>query len=220
MTQRHSVLICDDQELVRKGLRIILQYSEDFSVVGEAVNGIDAVHFALQYQPDLVLMDLKMPVMNGVQAVRQICQQWGQARVVVLTTFDSDEWVFSALQAGAMGYLLKSASSEQILLALRDTLQGKAHLDPQIAVKVLRVFQTLPVFSPAPESADDGLQRLSEREQQVLQWMAQGKTNAEIAAGLYLAPGTVKNIVSRILEKLQVNDRTQAVLKALQRGRA
>lgn len=212
------VLICDDQEVVRKGLQIILTHSEGIEVVATAVDGEDAVAQAAALKPDVVLMDLKMPRLNGIHATRRIITALPGTKVVVLTTYDGDDWVFDAIRAGATGYLLKDSDGEAIATAVRQAAAGNSHLDPHIAGKILQEFNRLD-HSPPPTRADDPiLEELTERELSILQLMAQGKSNQEMADVLFLAVGTVKNNVSAILSKLQANDRTQAVLAALRRG--
>ena len=145
------VLICDDQDVVRKGLQIILSHSEGLEVVGQAVNGLDGVQQALAQKPDVVLMDLKMPELNGIHATRRICNALPETRVVILTTFDGDEWVFDAIRAGASGYILKDAEGDEIVMAIRDAAEGKARLDSQIAGKILTAFNNI---EPQERSAD------------------------------------------------------------------
>jgi DNA-binding NarL/FixJ family response regulator len=212
------VLICDDQDVVRKGLQIILTHSEGIEVVGTAVDGEDAVTQAATLKPDVVLMDLKMPKLNGIHATRRIVTALPNTKVVVLTTYDGDDWVFDAIRAGASGYLLKDSDGEEIATAVREAASGKSHLDPHIAGKILQEFNRLDRSPPTARPDDPLLEELTERELSILQLMTQGKSNQEIADALFLAAGTVKNNVSTILSKLQANDRTQAVLTALRRG--
>jgi len=212
------VLICDDQDVVRKGLQIILSHSEGIEVVGTAVDGEDGVAQAATLKPDVVLMDLKMPRLNGIHATRRIVTALPETRVVVLTTYDGDDWVFDAIRAGASGYLLKDSDGEEIVTAVREAAAGKSRLDPHIAGKILQEFNRLDHSSPATRPDDPLLEELTDRELSILQLMTQGKSNQEIADALFLATGTVKNNVSTILSKLQANDRTQAVLAALRRG--
>ena len=211
------VLICDDQDVVRKGLQIILRHSEGIEVVGTAVDGEDAVTQAAALKPDVVLMDLKMPKLNGIHATRRIVTALPETKVVVLTTYDGDDWVFDAIRAGASGYLLKDSEGEEIVTAVRETAVGKTHLDPHIAGKILQEFNRLKQ-APPPKAHEPLVEELTEREISILQLMVEGKNNQEIADTLFLAAGTVKNNVSAILGKLQANDRTQAVLTALRRG--
>ena len=209
------VLICDDQVIVCEGLQAILSTARDIEVVGIANDGAQAVDVIPEMQPDIVLMDLKMPVMNGVQATRLIQERYPAVRVLVLTTYDADEWVFDAIRGGAAGYLLKDAPRERLLEAIRDTVEGKTHVDPAVAGKLFA--QVAARGAPADTSiAKD----LSEREREVLGLLARGLTNAEIAKRLYLSGGTVRNYVSSILAKLGVSDRTQAAVLALRYGLA
>jgi DNA-binding NarL/FixJ family response regulator len=216
------VLITDDQDIVRQGLSVILSHQPGLEVAGLAANGREAVRLVGQVQPDVALMDLKMPEMNGVLATRTIVSRYPQTKVVVLTTYDTDEWVFDAIRAGASGYLLKDSTSTEIVQAIRGTVAGEVHIDPAIASKVLAEFNRLTQSRPAPAYPDEALTMalLTERERTVLQEMAQGKSNREIAETLFLAEGTVKNYVSAIISKLQANDRTQAAILALKRGLA
>ena len=209
------VLICDDQAIVREGLQAILSTAQDIEVVGTANDGAQAVEMASEAQPDVVMMDLKMPVMNGVQATRLIRERHPQVRVLVLTTYDADEWVFDAVRGGASGYLLKDTPRERLIEAIRDTAAGKTPVDPDVAGKLFaQVAQgTVPPDTSIAEA-------LSEREREVLGLLARGMTNAEIAGQLYLSEGTVRNYVSAILEKLDVADRTQAAVLALRHGLA
>jgi DNA-binding NarL/FixJ family response regulator len=207
------VLICDDQAIVCEGLQAILSTAQDIEVMGTAHDGAQAVEMVAEAQPGVVLMDLKMPVMNGVQATRLIRERHPQVRVLVLTTYDADEWVFDAVRGGASGYLLKDTPREKLIEAIRDTAAGKTPVDPNVAGKLFaQVVQgTAP---PDTSIAED----LSEREREVLGLLARGMTNAEIAERLYLSEGTVRNYVSAILSKLDVPDRTQAAVLALRYG--
>ncbi|HEY53126.1 MAG TPA: response regulator transcription factor [Caldilineae bacterium] len=222
------VLITDDQDIVRQGLSVILKHQPGMEVVGTAANGREAVRLVEQVRPDVVLMDLKMPEMNGVLATREIVSQHPEVKVVVLTTYDADEWVFDAIRAGASGYLLKDSTSEELVQAIQGAVAGEVRIDPAVAGKVLAEFNRLSGSRPAltqphhPSRPDDvmAIETLTEREQAVLQEMAQGKSNKEIAEALFLAEGTVKNYVSVIISKLQANDRTQAAIIALKKGLA
>ncbi|GAB4505595.1 MAG: response regulator transcription factor [Anaerolineales bacterium] len=208
-----KILLCDDQAVVRDGLELLLGLEKDIQVVGCAQDGAEAVELTAKHQPDLVLMDLKMPGMNGVEATRQIRAKYPHVKVLVLTTYDDDEWLFDALRAGASGYLLKDTPREKVIEAVRGTLAGKSFLDPAVAGKVMAQ-----VSSQQKQPASLLTEKLTERETDVLRLLARGLTNAEIAAQLHLSEGTVRNHVSAILEKLGVSDRTQAAVIAIQHG--
>ena len=184
-----SLLICDDQDVVRKGLNTIFRYAEGINVVGLAVDGEDGVAQTLAAQPDVVLMDLKMPKLNGIHATRRICTARPQTKVIVLTTYDTDEWVFDAVRAGASGYLLKDATGDEIVTAVRETFAGNSHLDPKIAGKILTEFNRLDHHKVQTKPDDPVLVQLSDRELSILRLMAQGKTNQEIAEGSFFGVG-------------------------------
>jgi DNA-binding NarL/FixJ family response regulator len=210
------LLICDDQVFVCEGLRAILSTDPCIEVVGMAYDGEEALGQAESLRPQIVLMDLKMPGMNGVQATRQMRERFPEMRILVLTTYDFDEWVFEAIRAGANGYLLKDTPREQLFAAIHGTVEGKSYIDPSVAAKLLDQFSgVLPV--PANPQVSH---LLSERELDVLRLIAGGLTNAEIAQRLFLSEGTVKNYVSAIFAKLEVSDRTQATIFALRNGLA
>jgi len=209
------VLIADDQALFREGLRQVLE-ANGLAVVGEAADGEDAVRLAIEHAPDVVLMDLRMPVMDGVAATRQIAQLPRAPRVVALTTFDDDASVFDALRAGALGYLLKDTQSTKLIEAIELAARGHAWLQPSVAAKVVSEFaRTPPASGKRDVAADLGL---SEREVAVLRQLAGGASNKEIAVALRIAEGTVKNHVTNIFGKLKVHDRTQAALRARELG--
>ncbi len=208
-----KVLICDDQDIVREGLQRILESDAEIRVVGLAQNGLEALESIPLSQPDLVLMDLKMPVMNGILATRKISEQFPQVRVLVLTTYDDDEWLFDAVRAGAKGYLLKDRPRADLIRAIKGTIEGNSFVDPSVAGKLLgQIAQNNPPRQPSLEIS------LSERETEVLQLLAQGLANADIAQRLFLSEGTVRNYTSAIFAKLNVSDRTQAVVVALRYG--
>src|SRR3990172_227364 len=195
------VLICDDQVVVCEGLRAILSASGEIEVVGVAYDGEQAVEKVADLMPEIVLMDLKMPGMNGVRATREIRQQHPQVKVLVLTTYDFDDWVLEAVRSGAAGYLLKDSPRETLVAAILGTAEGKTYLDPAVAGKLLSRGRG----SPGSATADSELTRLlSERELAVLRLLGRGLTNADIAQRLYLSEGTVKNYISAILGKLNV----------------
>lgn len=208
-----KVLICDDQDIVCEGLQRILESDAEIMVVGLAHNGLEALESIPVTQPDLVLMDLKMPVMNGILATRKISEKYPQVLVLVLTTYDDDEWLFDAVRAGAKGYLLKDRPRAELIRAIKGTVQGNSFIDPAVAGKLLgQIAQKNPPRQPPLEIS------LSERETEVLQLLAQGLSNADIAQRLYLSEGTVRNYTSAIFAKLGVSDRTQAVVVALRYG--
>ena len=207
------VLICDDQDIVRQGLEVILSTASNIEVVGTAVDGAEALDLVPELRPDVVLMDLKMPGMNGIVATQRICDVFPDVKVLVLTTYDADEWVFDAIRSGASGYLLKDTPREELIQAIEGTASGKTHVDPDVAGKILaHAARTAP--APKTKIVDE----LSEREVEVLKLLARGLTNADIAERLFLSEGTVRNYVSAILAKLDVTDRTQAAILALRYG--
>ena len=209
------VLICDDQTVVREGLAAILSTDPEMEVVGLASNGRAVLAFLQESQPDVVLLDLKMPVMNGVQTTQHLRRTHPEVNVLVLTTYADDRWVLDAVRAGASGYLLKDTRREVLIDAIKGTVEGKTYLDPAIAGKLTQqmVYGTGPSEPPEPP-----FDSFTEREQEVLSLLAQGHSNPEIADRLHLARGTVRNYVSAILQKLGVSDRTQAAVVAVQRG--
>ena len=208
-----KVIICDDQAIVRDGLELLLKLERDFEVVGLAQDGAEAVELAAKAAPDLILMDLKMPGMNGVEATRRILAQQPQTKVLVLTTFDDDEWVVDAIRAGASGYLLKDTPRDKVVEAMRGTLTGKSYVDPAVAGKLLGQ-----VASRQEQPSELITAKLTEREVEVLRLIARGLPNADIAAQLRLSEGTVRNHVSSIFSKLDIADRTQAAILALRHG--
>lgn len=213
---RIKILLVDDQPLFREGLRTLLSVHLDFEVVGEAGNGEEAIKLARSLLPHVVLMDLQMPVLDGVAATRRLHEEQPDCRVIVLTTFDDDEMVFDGLRAGAVGYLLKDAPSEKLAEAIRVAARGETFLQPSVAAKVVAEFARLSRKTVA--TANSVIEPLSEREIEVLRLIAQGASNREIASALFLAEGTVKNHVTNILGKLEARDRTQAALKARDSG--
>jgi DNA-binding NarL/FixJ family response regulator len=208
-----KIIICDDQDIVRDGLELLLKLEADIEIVGIATDGAEAVEMAIREKPDLVLMDLKMPVMNGVDATREIRAKCPSVKVLVLTTYGTDEWVFDAIRAGASGYLLKDAPREGVLSAIRGTVEGKTYVDPSIAGKILGE-----VSGTKKKPATLITSKLSEREAEVLSLLAKGLSNEDIAKQLFLSEGTVRNHVSSVVAKLGVTDRTQAALIAVQHG--
>ena len=208
-----KVLICDDQWVVCEGLKAILSTDRELEVVGLAADGAEALEMISRIRPDIVLMDLKMPVMNGIQATHRIRRQYPDVKVLVLTTYDADEWVFDAIRSGANGYLLKGTPRPDLIAALKNTVQGKTPIDPDVAGKL---FTHIARDAAAPDSSIVDL--LSEREKEVLGLLGRGLSNADIAARLFLSEGTVRNYVSAIFAKLDVSDRTQAAVLAIRSG--
>jgi DNA-binding NarL/FixJ family response regulator len=211
------VLVVDDQALFREGLETLLSVHEDIEVVGQASNGQEAAEVALQVFPDVVLMDVRMPILNGVRATRRLKRALPSCRVIVLTTFDDDEYVFDALRAGAAGYLLKDVPSARLVEAIRATARGDSILEPSVAAKVIAEFTRVSSIVTATQM-EQLVEPLSERELEILNWIARGASNKEIADQLFIAEGTVKNHVTHVLGKLGVRDRTQAALKARELG--
>ena len=206
-----NILIVDDQTLIREGLAALLDLSPDLRVVGKAADGRQALAQVEALQPDVVLMDVRMPGMNGVAATRQIRARCPNVRVIVLTTFDRDEYVFESLRAGAAGYLLKDADPPRLAAAIRAVYAGDAILDPAVTQKVIR-------RAAHSQSAETLTERLTPREREILRLMTAGATNVEIAARLHLAEGTVKNHISHILGKLKARDRAHAARLAVEWG--
>ena len=203
------ILLAEDQTLMRQGLKTILDLESGFRVVGEAGDGTTAVKLALELRPDIILMDVQMPGQNGVEATATICQAWPEAKIIILTTFDRDDYVFAGVRAGALGYLLKDLPARKLVETIRAVQSGEVFIQPEIASRALRA--TL-------HPADGLIEPLSDREREVLVMLAQGIANKEIADKLHIAEGTVKNHVSNILGKLQAQNRTQAADIARKRG--
>lgn len=211
------VLICDDQAIVCDGLEAILSADAEIQVVGLAYDGAQVLEKIPSTLPNVILMDLKMPGMNGIQATRQVREKYPEIKVLVLTTYGADEWVFDAIRAGAAGYLLKGTPKEQLVRAVKGTAAGDTHIDPSVGGKLFQQISKSPLSTPVETTLTDSL---SEREKDVLKLLAQGFTNAEIAEKLFLSEGTVRNYVSAIFTKLGVADRTQAAIIALRHGLA
>jgi DNA-binding NarL/FixJ family response regulator len=209
------ILLADDQSLFREALRMLISSQPDLEVVGEAANGAEAVKLADSFRPNVVLMDLQMPVMNGVAATRQLHSTQPDCHVIALTTFDGDEYIFDCLRAGAVGYLLKDAPSENLFAAIRAAARGESFLQPSVTTRVLAEFTR---HTDQPVASVTLVEPLSDREHEILRLIAKGSTNREIAEALFITEGTVKNHVTNILSKLDVRDRTQAALKARELG--
>ena len=207
------VLVADDQSMVRAGFRILLGGEEDIEVVAEASNGLEAVDKAERFDPAVILMDIRMPELDGLEATRRILAKHRNARILILTTFDLDEYVYEALRAGASGFVLKDDSPEQLIAAIRTVAAGDALLSPAVTKRVIKQFASTP--RPAPP---EGLDQLTDREREVLRLMAEGRSNAEIAEELFISETTVKTHVTHVLQKLGLRDRVQAVVLAHQTG--
>jgi DNA-binding NarL/FixJ family response regulator len=207
------VLVADDQSMVRAGFRMLLAGEEDIEVVAEASNGLEAVDKAARFRPSVVLMDIRMPELDGLRATQRILAADKTARILILTTFDLDEYVFEALKAGASGFVLKDDSPEQLIAAIRTVADGEALLSPAITKRVIEKFVRISPPTP-PKEFDE----LSERERDVFRMMARGLSNAEIGSQLFISETTVKTHVTHILQKLDLRDRVQAVVLAYQTG--
>lgn len=216
MSEAVRVVLVDDQRLMRDGLRTLLDLETDIDVVGEAEDGQAALDAVATHSPDVVLMDVRMPGMDGVEATRRLQADYPTVKVIILTTFDEDEVVFEGLRAGAVGYLLKAVSSDELAAAIRTVAAGNALIDPSVTRKVMAEFARL---SPTQRAVNDGLaDPLAERELEILKLLSRGLTNREIAGELFLAEGTVKNYVTSLLGKIGARDRTQAALRGRELG--
>jgi DNA-binding NarL/FixJ family response regulator len=209
-----NILIADDQAMVRSGLRMILESEPDLVVVDEAADGAQAVRIAKRERPDVVLMDVRMPEMDGLEATRLISSDLDEVRVIVLTTFDIDEYVYGALRAGASGFLLKDAPADDLVAAIRVVAGGDALLAPSVTRRIIERFAA----GPDPDRTVEGLDDLTDRETEVLRLLARGLSNTEIAEELFVSEATVKTHVSHVLTKLGIRDRVQAVVAAYESG--
>lgn len=215
-----KVLIADDQELIRDSLRIVLSGNPDFSV-STAVNGIDVIRTVRMDKPDVILMDVRMPEMDGVQCTQIIKENYPEIKIIILTTFDDDEYIFSALKHGASGYLLKGISTDKLIEAIHKVYQGNAMINDDIANKVLIMFSQMANRNAAIITVDEKyVEEVTESEWKVIKLVSKGLSNKEIAAELFLTEGSVRNYLSSILKKLDLRDRTQLAIWAVQRGKS
>jgi DNA-binding NarL/FixJ family response regulator len=208
-----NVLVADDQALVRAGFRMLLRDEPDIAVVAEAANGVEAVEKAGRFHPAVVLMDIRMPELDGLEATRRILAADEHARVLILTTFDLDEYIYEALSAGASGFVLKDDPPEQLISAIHTVAAGNALLSPSVTKRVIRQFARMPRPEPPP-----GVDQLTERERDVFRLIVEGCSNAEIGARLFISDTTVKTHVTHVLQKLGLRDRVQAVVLAYRAG--
>jgi DNA-binding NarL/FixJ family response regulator len=217
------IVIAEDQALVRRGAAALISMESDMEVVGQARNGVEAVELAQLLRPDVILMDLHMPLKGGVAATREITRALPSTQILVLTTLNDDETVFEAVRAGAHAYLLKDAEEDELLETIRALRRGESRLTPQIARKVMDQFRRLgtlpPEKSPAPQKAAIDTESLTDKEEKILELISESMTNRQIAGVLFLAEGTVKNYVSRIMEKLHANTRTELALRSIRQPR-
>ncbi len=210
-----NLIICDDQDIVREGLQTILNTEKSLHIMSTATNGSDLIeqlHNIHTELPDIILLDLKMPIMNGIQATKEMQKHWPEIKILILTTYADDEWVIDSLKAGASGYLLKDTPKNQLIDAIKGTVMGNTFVDPSVAGKLLPLIQKRPTQT-APYTGD-----LSLREQEILLFIAKGLSNAEIGEKLFLSTGTVRNYTSTIFSKLGVTDRTEAAIAGLREG--
>jgi DNA-binding NarL/FixJ family response regulator len=207
-----TVLIADDQRLMREGLATLLALADDIEIVGQAADGQAAIDLARQLKPDVILMDIQMPGVDGVQATQAIRSIWPHTQIIILTTFSDDEYLMAGLRAGAIGYLLKDMPSEQLAEAIRTAARGESPIEPEMARKLVNLVTHIPQAPATP------IEKLSDREIEVLKLIAQGSSNREVAEALVIAEGTAKNHVSNILSKLEARDRAQAVNRAKELG--
>jgi len=208
-----SILLADDHAIFRYGLRAMLGSTPEFEVVGEATTGEEAIARAAKLRPDVVLMDIQMPGINGIESTRRILESDPSVGVIVLTMFDDDDSVFAAMRAGARGYVLKGADGGEVLKVIRAVASGEAHFGPEIAQRLMNFFT-----APKPSTLSEVFPELTAREREVLDLIARGRGNAEIARRLFLSPKTVRNHISNIFTKLQVADRAQAIVRAREAG--
>lgn len=213
-----KILIADDQELIRQSLQIILGNQKEIEVIGTAENGVQVIRAVRENRPDIILMDIRMPEMDGVQCTKIIKENYPKIKIIILTTFDDDEYVFSALRDGASGYLLKGISMEELVDAIHKVNSGSAMINPNIATKVVQLFSEIAKSNLAIQVSKEGMQDIVNNEWKIIKKVSYGLSNKEIAAQLSLSEGTVRNYISSILNKLNLRDRTQLAIWAVQMG--
>ncbi|MBI6874517.1 response regulator [Clostridium aciditolerans] len=213
-----NVIVADDQELVREGIKMILSLYEEINILGEAENGKQLIMLLEKLQPDVILMDVRMPIMDGVEATKIIKEKYKNVKVIILTTFNEDEYIFKAIKNRADGYLLKDAGSEYIIKAIKSVYNGAMLLDPEVTVKVVKAFNLITNEKQSFDNLKHKLDVLTPREIDVAKLVAQGKSNKDICKILFLTEGTVKNYVTRVLEKLELNSRTELAVFVSQAG--
>ena len=213
-----KIMIADDQQLIRDSLKIILEANKDFSVTDTVANCQEDLEIIKKKKPDIILMDVRMPVMDGTVCTKYVKEKYPNIKVIILTTFDDDDFIFSALKYGASGYLLKGASTQELYKAIQTVYNGGAMINPDIAEKVFRLFSKMAQANYAIQVNDKDTQNFSKHEWRVIQQVGLGLSNKEIAAKLFLSEGTVRNYISKILDKLQLRDRTQLAIWAVQTG--
>jgi DNA-binding NarL/FixJ family response regulator len=215
LSEKIKILIVDDQKLIREGLKVLLELEKDFLIVGEASNGLEAYEAYIKLKPDVVLMDIQMPVMNGVEAIKKIKEFDENSKIIILTTFDDDQYVYDGLKSGALGYILKDTSIEKLSETIKIVYSGGALIEPFITKKIL---SELSKFEKTKKSKDELIEELNLRELEILRLISKGYTNQEIANKLNLSVGTVKNYVTTILQKIGAKDRTEAAILAKEIG--
>lgn len=213
-----KIMIADDQQLIRDSLKIILEANKDFSVTDTVANGQEVLESIKKKKPDIILMDVRMPVMDGTVCTKYVKEKYPNIKVIILTTFDDDDFIFSALKYGASGYLLKGASTQELYKAIQTVYNGGAMINPDIAEKVFRLFSKMAQANYAIQVNDKDTQNFSKHDWRVIQQVGLGLSNKEIAAKLFLSEGTVRNYISKISDKLQLRDRTQLAIWAVQTG--
>jgi DNA-binding NarL/FixJ family response regulator len=210
-----KVIIVDDQEIIREGLKMILSLHEEIEIIGEASNGQELLKLIETKMPEIVLMDIRMPVMNGIEATKLMKEKYPNIKIIILTTFNEDEYIFEGLKNGADGYILKDSGSKEIMAAIKSAIEGEMLLNPKVTVKVINALNSMKInkeFQKCDNEKEKLLSTLTPRELEVAKHVLEGKTNRDIAKDLFVTEGTVKNYVSKILEKLELNNRSELIV--------